>query len=73
MSKDQTPAGLQNPADTPGDGGANLQDVERLTQGMSNGQKRRAIQAGRFGPGPLAHIRTNDSYLEPGEKRASLS
>lgn len=41
-------------------GGTQTQDFEKLTQGMSHEEKRRAVHAGRFGYGPLAHMRTNE-------------
>lgn len=47
-------------------GGTHSQDFEKLTQGMSHEEKQRAVHAGRFGYGPLAHMRTNDTSLLPG-------
>lgn len=51
-----------------GNGGANgataTQDFEKLTKHMTHEEKTRAVQAGRFGYGPLAHIRTNDNSLD---------
>lgn len=41
--------------------GTQTQDFEKLTQGMSHEEKQVALQASRFGYGPLAHVRTNDS------------
>jgi len=63
MSTNQAHNAVENPAAANGNTG--VQDFEKVTQGMSHEEKHRAMQAGRFGYGPLAHIRTNESATLP--------
>lgn len=57
-----------NPAAAHANGGSAHQDFEKLTQHMTHDEKQRAVHAGRFGYGPLAHMRTNDATaLLPGK------
>lgn len=66
MSTNQAHNEVENPAAAYANGGGQgpngtaTQDFEKLTQGMSHEEKQRAVHAGRYGYGPLAHIRTND-------------
>lgn len=66
MSTNQAHNEIENPAVANGYGHTDHQDFEKVTQGMSHEEKQRAVQAGRFGYGPLAHMRTNDSATLPG-------
>lgn len=43
----------------------NHEDFEKATRGMSHEEKRNAASAARFGYGPLAHMRTNESAPLP--------
>lgn len=61
MSTNQQHNEYNNPAAAASNGGTQTQDFEKLTHGMSHEEKRRAVHAGRFGYGPLAHMRTNES------------
>lgn len=65
MATNQAHNEVENPATA--NGNSNVQDFEKITQGMSHEEKHRAIQASRFGYGPLAHMRTNDSAVLPGQ------
>lgn len=64
MATNQDHNDVANPAAAHANGGT--QDIEKLTHGMTHEEKQRAIHAGRFGYGPLAHMRTNDTSLLPG-------
>lgn len=64
MSTNQAHNAVENPATANGNTG--VHDFEKVTQGMSHEEKQRAVQAGRFGYGPLAHMRTNESATLPG-------
>ena len=67
MSTNQAHNEVENPAAAHANGGPQSHDFEKATQGMSHEEKQKAIQASRFGYGPLAHMRTNDSAgLLPG-------
>lgn len=66
MSTNNAHNEVENPAAAYANGNAHGQDVEKLTQGMTNEEKQKAVHAGRFGYGPLAHLKTNDSSLLPG-------
>jgi len=61
MSTNQAHNQYENPASAAANGESQHQDFEKVTQGMSHEEKQRAVQASRFGYGPLAHIKTNDS------------
>lgn len=67
MSTNQAHNEVENPAAAYANGGTAHQDFEKLTQHMTNEEKQRAVHAGRFGYGPLAHMRTNDTSMLPGE------
>lgn len=69
MSTNQAHNEVENPAAAHANGGTVHKDFEKITQGMSHEEKQRAVHAGRFGYGPLAHIRTNDDSggLLPGK------
>lgn len=76
MSTNQEHNEVNNPAVAYANGGSApngtaTQDFEKITRGMSHEEKQRAVHAGRFGYGPLAHIRTNDvaEAMLPGEKK----
>ena len=59
---DHTDAGnpaLQQQAN--GNNDVHHHDFEKATQGMSHEEKQTALHASRFGYGPLAHMRTQDS------------
>lgn len=73
MSTNQAHNEVENPASVAANGGTATHDYEKLTQGMSHEEKRRAVQAGRFGYGPLAHLRTNEhESLLPGMQTVLL-
>jgi len=61
MSTNQAHNEVENPTSSQANGGPQSHDFEKVTQGMSHEEKQKAIQASRFGYGPLAHIRTSDS------------
>jgi hypothetical protein len=71
MSTNQAHHEVHDPAAAYGNGGTDHQDFEKITHGMSHEEKQRAVRAGRFGYGPLAHMRTNDASegMLPGEKK----
>lgn len=61
MATNQAHNEVENPAAGYANGGTATQDFEKITQHMSHEEKQRAVHAGRFGYGPLAHMRTNDA------------
>jgi len=61
MATNQAHNEYENPASAQANGGTSNQDFEKATQGMSHEEKQKAVQASRFGYGPLAHMKTNDS------------
>lgn len=61
MSTNQAHNQVENPASAAANGNTQSHDFEKITQGMSHEEKQKAIHASRFGYGPLAHMRTNDS------------
>lgn len=63
MATNQAHNEYENPAAAHANGGsgAQHQDFEKATQGMSHEERQKAVQASRFGYGPLAHMKTNDS------------
>lgn len=61
MATNQQHNEYENPAAAHANGGTATQDFEKITHGMSHEEKQRAVHAGRFGYGPLAHMRTNDA------------
>lgn len=68
MATNQAHNEYENPAAAHANGGSNgapagvqQHDFERVTQGMSHEEKQKAVHASRFGYGPLAHMKTNDS------------
>lgn len=65
MSTNQVHNEVENPAAAYANGGSNTADIEKVTQGMSHEEKQRAVHAGRFGYGPLAHMRTTDTSMLP--------
>lgn len=68
MSTNQAHNEVENPAAAHANGGSLHHDFEKLTHGMSHEEKQRAVYAGRFGYGPLAHMRTNEAAgMLPGE------
>lgn len=74
MATNQAHNQYENPASAAANGNVATQDFEKLTQGMSHEEKQRAVHAGRFGYGPLAHMRTRESAdFLPGEFDVSRS
>lgn len=67
MSTNQAHNEVENPASAYANGGTQAPNIDKLTQHMTHEEKQRAVQAGRFGYGPLAHIRTTDTSLLPGK------
>lgn len=65
MSTNQAHNEVENPASGYTNGGS-APNIDKLTQHMTHEEKKRAVQAGRFGYGPLAHIHTTDTSLLPG-------
>ncbi|KAK5101606.1 Meiotically up-regulated protein 86 protein [Exophiala xenobiotica] len=61
MSTNQAHNQYENPATAESNGGPQHHDFEKATHGMSHEEKQRAVHASRFGYGPLAHMKTNDS------------
>jgi len=61
MATNQAHNEYENPAASQANGVSQSQDFEKATQGMSNEEKQKAIHASRFGYGPLAHMRTNET------------
>lgn len=61
MSTNQEHNEVHNTAAARANGGTEHRDFEKLTQHMTHEEKRRAVQAGRFGYGPLAHMRTHEA------------
>lgn len=75
MSTNQAHNEVNNPAAAHANGGTDHQDFEKLTNGMSHEEKQRAVHAGRFGYGPLAHMRTNDptESMLPGKEDSTTA
>lgn len=68
MATNQEHNQYENPASAQANGGTATKDFEKLTQHMTHEEKTRAVHAGRFGYGPLAHMKTNDpEALLPGK------
>lgn len=62
MATNQVHNEYENPASAAAtNGNAQTQDFEKLTHGMTHEEKQRAVQAGRFGYGPLAQLKTRES------------
>lgn len=73
MSTNQEHNEYENPASAHANGGTATQDFEKVTKHMTNEEKRRAVHAGRFGYGPLAHMKTNDAEaMLPGKDDCTL-
>lgn len=67
MSTNQAHNQYENPASNAArtNGETHGPDFEKITHGMSQEEKQRALHAGRFGYGPLSHMRTNDTSMLP--------
>jgi len=83
MSTNQSHNVIENPASAQTNGhhhangeingnGSTAHDFDKLTRDMTHEEKTAAQHAARFGYGPLAHMRTNDSATLPGKKCTSL-
>lgn len=72
MSTNEAHNGVENPALAQSNGNGTLgggvahRDFEKATQHMSHEEKHKAVNAARFGYGPLARFNTNDSSVLPG-------
>lgn len=74
MSTNQAHNQYENPATAEANGGPQHHDFEKATQGMSHEERQKAVHASRFGYGPLAHMKTNDSGgLLPGTSSSEPS
>ncbi|KIX07051.1 uncharacterized protein Z518_05028 [Rhinocladiella mackenziei CBS 650.93] len=65
MSTNEDQNTTANTANQAANGGTSSQNIEKITQGMTNEEKIRAQHAARFGYGPLAHMRTDESAILP--------
>ena len=60
-------ADTRDTVNTSTNGPAGHHDLEKATKGMSHEEKHTAVNAARFGYGPLAHFNTSEGAL-PGKK-----
>jgi len=65
MSSNEEHNAVNNTANQNVNGNPSTQDFEKATRGMSHDERDAAQHAARFGYGPLAHMRTNESATLP--------